>query len=209
MQNILAYLKKIDLRCINCLFYKTEKCQFPEAQPNDKPCSEGLLIQFIDKDVLIKRDRNTLLKPIRFLTSSKTKLELMKTFGLDKNEVEEAILQIKLRFMERKRKKPKEEPKPKIEMQTEEDSELREKAEKLLKEPNLVDKFIKHQNQYLVLDYHIRKLLLLTCVSTYGEYPLNVGLMQVFSAGKTTTTIQTAKPTRQILTIPKQVACDG
>ena len=115
MKNILAYIKTIDLRCGNCIYFQTDKCPFPQAEPNDRPCADGLLIQFFGKDVLIKQGKTTLLKPIRFLTSSKTKLEIMKTFGLDKNEVEEAILQIKLKFAERKRKKPKAEPKPRIE----------------------------------------------------------------------------------------------
>ena len=193
MKNILAYIKTIDLRCGNCIYFKSSKCPFPDAEPYHKPCADGLLVAFFDRDVLIKQGKNTLLKPIRFLTSSKTKLEMMKTFDLDKNEVEEAILQIKLMFAERKKKKPKPEPKPKIETQTQEDIELEEKALKLLKEPNLLDKFLEYQNKWLVMDETTRKIELLTCVSAYGDYPLNLALQQVFSAGKTTTIVQTAK----------------
>jgi len=194
MKNVLAYLKRIDLRCANCLFYKTEKCPFPEAEPTDRPCADGLLIQRFGQDVLLKQANVTLLKPNRFLTSSKTKLELMKTFGLDKNEVEEVILQIKLKLSEKQKPKAKSEIKPaEIKTETEEDLELRQHTLKLLKETNLIQKFIQHQNRYLVMDYTVRKLLLLACASAYGDYPLNVGLTQVFSSGKTTTTIQTCK----------------
>jgi len=179
-------MQNIALTCGSCVYFKTEKCTF-NALFNDKPCSDGILIQLFKSDVLIKKGTTTLLKPIRFLTSNKTKLEIMENFELDNNEVEQLILTIKLRTTEKAEPTRKEKP------QEPENPELKEKAITLLKEPNIIEKFIEHQDRYLSMDQTVRKLLLLACGSAYGDYPLNIGLMQVFSSGKTTTTIQTAK----------------
>lgn len=179
-------MQNIALTCGNCVYFKTEKCTF-NALFNDKPCSEGILIQLFKSDVLIKKGTTTLLKPIRFLTSNKTKLEIVENFELDSNETEQLILTIKIRTTEKTEPPKKEKP------QEPENPELKEKALVLLKEPTIIEKFIEHQDRYLSMDQTVRKLLLLACSSAYGDYPLNIGLMQVFSSGKTTTTIQTAK----------------
>ena len=179
----------IKLTCGNCAYFHTSKCDRKPILFNDYPCSDGLLIQFFKSDVLIKSGELSLLKPIRFLSSDKAKKELYRTFDFsNEQEIEDLILHIKTKATE-KQEKPEKKQKP----QNPENPELIQKATELLKNPEILEKFIEHQNRFLVLDNPIRKLLCLTCISTYGNYPLNVALMQVFSSGKSTNTIHTAK----------------
>jgi hypothetical protein len=71
--------------------------------------------------------------------------------------------------------------------------EYREKAMEILKDTNILTRFIEHSNKWLVEDEAVRKIELLTCISALGDYPLNLALQQVWSAGKTKTIVVTAR----------------
>lgn len=191
IESILKMAKDIALTCGNCTFFHTKKCeqQIALTKHGDRPCNDGLLIQLFKTDVLIKQGNISLIKPLRFITTTKTKNELNQTFEFKNDqEIEDLILHIKTKATQQNEpKQPQQKP------QEPENPETTAKATALLKDPSIIEKFIEHQNRYLCLDENVRKLLLLTCTSAYGDYPLNLSLQQVFSAGKTTTTTQTAK----------------
>jgi hypothetical protein len=192
IKNILALANEICLTCGNCAFFHTAKCDQDPAltMHNDRPCSEGVLIQLFKNDVLIKQGDTTLIKPIRFLSSTKTKAELLENFNLNSQDVEALIVFIKMRTAYKEQQTQDSQPakqEPTI------DPEQEKAATALLKDPEILSKFLQHQNRYLVLDETVRKLILLTMCSAYGDYPLNLSLQQQFSSGKSTTTTQTAK----------------
>jgi len=180
-------------KCGDCLWFKTSKCRYAHQRNiimiDDAPCVDGLLIQFFGTDVIIKAGDRRLIKPLRFLSTDKAKDELMRELELDKQDVEEIIIKIKNSYV--RRKKPQ--PKKKIEAPSEEDTELIKKAEELLKDPSILDKFLEHSGKWVVMDEPARKIELLTCVSVLGEYPLNLALQQVWSAGKTKTITTVAR----------------
>jgi hypothetical protein len=154
----------------------------------DPVCLDCLTVQLFKNDVLIKQAETSIMKPLRFLTSNKTKNDIFEAFDLSEQDVENLIVYIKTRTMQQEtteEKPTKTEPTINPEQQ--------EKALILLKDPNIFSKFLTHQNRFLIMDLVVRKLILLTCCSAYSTYPLNLSLQQVFSAGKTTTTTQTAK----------------
>ena len=193
IDSILKFAKEIQLTCGNCFYFKTNECDEHGVSTEritfkDRPCSNGLLIQLLKNEVVFRSGELVLVKPIRFLSSDKTKQELYKTFDFSNtNKIEELILYVKAKAAEIK------EPEKKQKLQNPENPELIRKATELLKDPEILNKFIEHQNRFLIMDNPIRKLLLLACVSAYGTYPLNVALMQVFSSGKSTNAINTAK----------------
>jgi hypothetical protein len=192
LKNILKMAKSLRLTCGDCIRFGTT-CPnrgIILATDNADNCTDGLLVRPFGKDVIIRRAETTVIKPLRFISSDKTKNELFNTFELEDNEIAELILHIKL-LSSNSTEKP-EEPKP---SKTEPplSPEQKEKTLVLLKQPDILTKFLEHQDRYLIMDETVRKLILLTCCSAYGDYPLNLSLQQVFSAGKTTTTVQTSK----------------
>jgi hypothetical protein len=189
IQNVLKLAQEIRLTCGNCAYFHTPKCGRSPILYTDYPCNDGLLIQLFKSDVLIKQGTTSLIKPIRFLSSTKTKNELLQNFDLSDQELEDLILHIKLRTTQQQDKPKEKQPKQEPELS----EEQKETATALLKDPEIITKFLSHQNRFLIMDETVRKLILLTCCSTYGDYPLNLSLQQVFSAGKTTTTVQTCK----------------
>lgn len=182
--------------CQKCLYYKTQKCNYAHRSdvifPTDLACPDGFLAIFIGADVILKRGDVQTIKPVRFLSSTKTKNELLHTFELDNEELEELIIKIKQRHTYRKQ--GKEEPEA-TETKSQEEiyPELKEKAMELLKQPNLVERFISHSDKWLVLDQPTRKAELLVSVSTLSEFPLNLSLLQMWSTGKTTITVNTCR----------------
>lgn len=70
--------------------------------------------------------------------------------------------------------------------------EMIERAEGLLRDPGLMDRFIEDSGRIIVMDVLARKMQLLTCVSVYGDLPLNLAILGIFSSGKTKTATTTA-----------------
>jgi hypothetical protein len=169
-------------RCQNCIYYKTPKCTF-NAIYNDKPCSDGILAVKFGTDVIIRQGKTELIIPARFLSAKNTKTKLMQNLDLE-DTIDETIIAIKKLLLKK--------PKPKQKEVEPEDPEIRHDAEQLLKDPDLLNKFIEHSNKWVIMDETTRKIELLTCVSAYGEFPLNLSLQQVWSAGKTHTITQVA-----------------
>ncbi len=175
-------------QCAQCVYFRTSECRYAargEADlifPTDQPCQDGLLVLPFGKDLIIKRRDRQLIIPFRFLTAHTTKEKLMREFDLGLDELEQTVISIKKLYLRQKAKperKPKREP--------EEDPEIKKAAEELLRDPNILNKFMKHSGKWLIMDETVRRLELLTCVSAYGEWPLNLSLQQVWSAGKSTT----------------------
>lgn len=186
--------------CEKCLWFRTPKCSYSYKNepyiiaPTDRPCDRGFIAIFVGSDVILRRDKTELIKPIRFLSSNKTKTELLETFDILSDELEDAIITIKkrhIKFKLKTKQKRKEKPKPKEPEELY--PELKNEALALLKNPDLLSKFIEHSNKWLVEDLTVRKIEVLTCVSAYGTYPLNLALQQVYSSGKTKTIVVTAK----------------
>lgn len=179
--------------CGSCLWFKTEKCRYANRQDvvlyEDAPCQDGFLVQFLGSDVLIKVGKQKIVKPLRFLSSNKCKNELMHDFELEKDEVEDIIIRIKNRHYRRKHKKHEKI----VEKPRKIDPETDKQAKELLSDPEILNKFMDHSEKWIVMDKTIRKIELLTCVSAYGEYPINLALQQVWSAGKTKTITTVAK----------------
>jgi hypothetical protein len=71
---------------------------------------------------------------------------------------------------------------------------LRSKAEAFLKDPNLIERFLKNQEKVygVVRDENVRKLCLLSYVSAYTDTPLPLTLQQIFSSGRTFIALKTA-----------------
>ena len=185
--------------CGKCVWFKTPKCRYSyknrpyDIHPEHRPCENGFIAIIIGSDVILRKGKTELIKPIRFLSSNKTKAEILETFDILSYELEEAIITIKKRHIKSKLKrkqKRKEKPKPEPK---ELYPELRNEAVALLKNPDLLSEFIKHSNKWLIMDEPVRTIELLTCVSAYGTYPLNLALQQVYSSGKTRTIVVTAK----------------
>lgn len=197
IKNLLQFAKTIRLTCADCVYFKTQRCPSRDIvvySDNANACSDGLLIQTFENDVLIRQTENSIITPLRFLSSTKTKNELFNTFDLTDQEITDLIISIKTRTIQ-KEETVKEKP---IKQDPEPSPELQEKATTLLKEPSIIAKFLEHQNRYLIMDETVRKLILLTCCSAYSDYPLNLSLQQQFSSGKSTTTVQTAKYFRNV-----------
>lgn len=85
-------------KCSNCLYWKTNKCTHRKDQnilfPTDRACSDGLVVHFLDGNIIIKQHKTQLSKPIQYLTAQSTKEELNNTFGLSPTEVEWTIRKI-------------------------------------------------------------------------------------------------------------------
>lgn len=179
--------------CGNCIFFKTEKCRYSHErdliQYGDNPCQDGLIVLPFGSDVIIKRGEQQLIIPYRFVTSKSNKDNLIRTFDIDLEEIEQTVINIKKLYLRRKEKAEH----PKTKTVQPEDPQLKAEAEELLKDPNLLDKFITHGDKWLVADETVRKIELLTCISALGDYPLNLALQQVFSSGKTKTIVTVAK----------------
>jgi len=171
-------------KCANCIYFHTPKCSFGEdytlVRPEDRPCSDGLLAIPFGSDLIIQQGKQQLIIPARFLTAKSTKTKLLERFQLELYEIEPTIIRIK-KLISRKKKPVKQTPIP------HEDPKIKQAAEQLLKDPDMLDKFIQHSNRWIVHDIPTRKIELLTCISTLGDYPLNLALQQVWSAGKTKT----------------------
>lgn len=188
--------KSIRFTCGECVFFHTEKCTFFRKtdsisliQASDSPCIDGLCFLIIGTNCILSKGKTQLIKPLKYLSSEKTKNQIAREFELDFEDVEALIIGIMQRKQHAKdqtEQKPEEE-KPEFL------SEYREKAEALLREPDILEKFIQHSNTWLVEDQPTRKIELLTCISALGDYPLNLALMQSFSTGKTRTIVATAK----------------
>jgi hypothetical protein len=159
IKNIMQLAHEIQLTCGNCAYFKTSKCDQDPALTlfNDRPCKDGLLIQLFKTDVLVKQGETTLIKPIRFLSSTKTKAELLQNFDLTDQDVEALILYIKMRTTQKEENNKDSKPtkqEPAI------SPELQEKAVAILKDTNITENFIKNQDRYLCLDETVRKLIL-------------------------------------------------
>jgi hypothetical protein len=192
VKNMLQLAKNIRLTCADCIYFGTQRCPNRNiiiGSDNPSNCTDGLLTRIIGTDVIIRQAETTIVKPVRFISSKNTKNELWNNFELNDQETENLAIHIKL--LASKDQENKNSPQPQQEPEI--PKEQQEKALTLLKDPNILTKFLQHQDRYLVLDKTVRKLILLTCCSAYSTYPLNLSLQQVFSAGKTTTTTQTAK----------------
>jgi len=70
--------------------------------------------------------------------------------------------------------------------------EMIERAEGLLEDPRLMERFIEDSGRTIVMDVLARKMQLLACVSAYGKLPLNLAILGIFSSGKTKTATTTA-----------------
>lgn len=99
-------------KCGDCLYWKTDLCSHRTDQdilfPSDSACDEGLIVHFINGNVIIKQGRTQLSKPIQYLTSQATKEELANTYGLSNDEVEWTIRKTleKRQIRERKHETP-------------------------------------------------------------------------------------------------------
>jgi hypothetical protein len=191
IENILQFAKTIRLTCADCIYFKTQRCPNRNIilhSDNPNNCADGLLTRIVGTDAIIRQAETTIVKPVRFISSKNTKSELWNNFELSDQEIEALVLHIKLlaaKDQEKEDISPQQEP--------EIPQEQKDQALTLLKDPDILTKFLQHQDGYLVSDRNIRKLILFICCSAYGDYPLNLSLQQVFSAGKTTTATQTAK----------------
>lgn len=182
-------------RCADCLWFKTPRCVRSHHRdliyPDDKPCPHGLLVTFIGSDVIISKGKQKVIKPVHFLSFQKTKDELMDSFELSRDEIEDVVVRIKEKNLIRKSKKREREPKTEIKEVV--NPEIEEKAQELLKNPQILDLFLENSGKWIVMDETTRKIELFTCISAFGSYPLNLALQQVFSSGKTTTIVRVAK----------------
>jgi hypothetical protein len=192
IENILKFAKSIRLTCADCIYFQTQRCPNRHIiihSDNPNNCADGLLTSIIGTDVIIRQAETTIVKPVRFISSAKTKNDLWNNFELSDQETEALIIHIKL--LASKNQEKHEDSKP-AKQEPAINPEQQEKATALLKEPLIIPKFLEHQNRFLIMDTTVRKLILLTCTSAYGDYPLNLSLQQQFSSGKSTTTTRTA-----------------
>ena len=139
--------------CGKCLWFRTPKCRYSKRsidrqaiQYQDHPCEDGLICLFFGSDSVLKMGRQQYSFPLRFLTARTTKNQLMRKFELDSTEVEEIVIAIKQRYQWKKSHKPKPKPKP----QPKEDPEIVESAQKLLKDPDILNKFMAHAGKWIV-----------------------------------------------------------
>jgi len=194
IQKLLRGEKRVE--CGSCLWWKTVRCSYwgrsDIAPPlkTDLACPDGLIALFIGSNVVVKRGEKLLTKPFRYLNTSKAKNELAEALQLEDRVVEDALAEIVDRHDQLKRRP--EEPKAKKELEKPVDPEITAKAEALLKEPDLLERFMAHSDKWLVMDEAVRKCELLTDVSAFGDYPLNLSLQGWASIGKTATSVFTA-----------------
>jgi len=159
--------------------------------PSDTACADGICVLTVGSNVILAKGKNQIVKPIRYLTTEKSKSQIYRDLELDDLEdAEEIVIEILNRRsqVERKVKEETEETEPKEFL-----PECKEKALLLLKQPDILEKFIQHSNKWLVMDEPTRKIELLTCISALGTYPINLSLQQTWSSGKTTTIVATSK----------------
>jgi len=196
--NIQALSKETVWTCGMCIFFHREKCPFWRKsdsisliQASDHACVDGICILFIGANVIIAKTKTRIVKPIRFISSEKAKSQILRDLELeDYAEVENIVIEI----LERKRQLTERKvAEPKAEEQKEFLPEYKEKALELLKQSDILEKFIQHSNKWLVEDVQLRKLELLAMISALSTFPLNLSLQQTWSSGKSTTTTATAK----------------
>jgi len=69
---------------------------------------------------------------------------------------------------------------------------LREKAEELLRDPEILQKILKASERQLTKDEDLRTLEILVMASVFGPSPLNLNLSQVWSSGRTAISVAMA-----------------
>lgn len=184
-------LFELDLICGKCIYFKTEGCKIgPSVEYQSAPCGDGVIL--LSHKKIITLIRTFSLDKIKYVTIKKGRLttksfknKLIEDFLLNSHEIEELLILVnkKLTTSPIEQKEYNEEKKDEKRI----DPIIEKKAYELLKNPNIFDKFIEDSGRHIVMDELTRKIELLTCISAYGELPLNLAILGVWSSGKTKT----------------------